>query len=131
MTKTARRPSLLLRRRHTERVGGSRVSADPGQRLLEALGRDLHALGVESELITSGSRPRLQLGRRYGRSNADSSFEDHVLAAPAPGGGWSYWWPTIDMISEAGDSARAARIIADQLILGDLDAGAPLPDWRF
>lgn len=130
MIKAARRPSLLSRRNRGERPKGAHAF-DSSQHFLEALGRELLALGVNSELITSGSRPRLQLGRWYGCWNADSSFEDHVLAAPVPGAGWSYWWPTIEMIGSAAEPVQAAQIIADQLVSYDLGVGAPLPDWRF
>lgn len=90
MIKIAWRSSRPLRRRHAQ---GSRVPADLCRRFLEVLGAELLALGIESEIITSGARPWLRLGSRSGRWNADSSFEDHVLAAPAPGVGWSYWRP--------------------------------------
>lgn len=90
----------------------------PSWRYLEDLERELRALGVQSELITSGAWPQLQLGRQYSRSNADSTFEDHVLAPSMPGVGWSFWWPIIELIGPARDPAQAARIIADQVIAG-------------
>lgn len=119
MTKAAWRSAFPLRRRHAQR---SHVPADLCRRFLEALGAELRALGIESEVITSGARPWLRLGSRPGRWSADSGFEDHVLAAPAPGVGWSYWRPTIDLIGPVADPARAAEIIAN-----DLGVDTPVP----
>jgi len=54
------------------------------------------------------------LSLRYTGWHSTEDFEGHLLAANA-GSGWSYWWPWIQRIGPAGDPARAAEIIADEL----------------
>jgi hypothetical protein len=87
---------------------------DLALRYLEALHGELHALGMTSEVVTSGSEPRLRLGRPYTRWNADSCFEGHVLAARVSHAGWCYWWPWVQVIGTADDPAKAAQVIADE-----------------
>jgi hypothetical protein len=58
---------------------GRQAAGDPAERYLKALRGELHALGMVSEVVTSGSEPRLRLGSPYVGWDADSCFEGHVL----------------------------------------------------
>jgi hypothetical protein len=91
------------------------AGADAAERYLKALHRELRVLGVPSDIITSGTWPRLRLSSRYTGWDADAGFEGYLLAADVAGTGWSYWWPWIQRISPADDPAKAAEIIADEL----------------
>lgn len=102
-------------RRHTARAHRPQAAADAAERYLNALHRELHVLGVPSDIITSGAWPRLRLSSRYTGWDADADFEGYLLAANVAGTGWSYWWPWIQRISPAGDPVKAAQIIADEL----------------
>lgn len=109
------RLSIQAWRGRAARAHRTQAPEDPAEHYLEALHRELRALGVRSEIITSGTSPRLRLGSRYTSRNADADFEDHLLAAYVAGTGWSYWWPWIQPIGPADDPAKAAEIIADEL----------------
>jgi len=78
---------------------------------LEALRAELARRGLESELVTSGSWPRLRL--KIPGTFGDA-FDDNVVAAES-GGRWMFWWPGIELIGPAADPAGAAEIIADEL----------------
>ena len=94
---------------------GRQAADDPAERYLKALRGELHALGMASEVVTSGSEPRLRLGSPYIGWDADSCFEGHVLAAHVSGAGWCYWWPWVQVIGPAEDPVKAAEAIADEL----------------
>jgi len=74
---------------------------------LEALRVELTRCGLESELVTSGSWPRLRL--RLPGTLGDV-FDDNVVAAEA-GGEWMFFWPWIEPIGPAGDPAAAAESV--------------------
>jgi hypothetical protein len=78
---------------------------------LEALRVELTRCGLESELVTSGSWPRLRL--RLPGTLGDV-FDDNVVAAEE-GGEWMFFWPWIQRIGTAADPAKAAQIILDEL----------------
>ena len=85
------------------------------QQYLEALRRELGALGVPAEISTSGMSSRLRLGGRYISWRIDDGFENNLLAAHVSGAGWQYWWPWIQPIGPVSKPAEVARIIADEL----------------
>lgn len=86
--------------------------ADPH---LAALARELAGRGIDVEVIRSGYRPRLRLHLPGEELQPDAGFEDNVLAAPDADGRWSFWWPWIERICEAGSPAKAAEIITAPL----------------
>ena len=102
-------------RQHAKsRAALSPAAARASKRYLRHLRRELNALGVMSEVITSGTWPRLRLGSPYTGGDPTGDFEGHLLAADA-GAGWSYWWPWVQRIGPVTDPAKAAGIIADEL----------------
>jgi hypothetical protein len=87
-------------------------SADPGARYLWALHAVLRNHGVESDVITSGYRPRLRLHLSGEDLHPDDAgFEDNVLAANDVNGHWSFWWPWVEEMCAADDPEKAAAII--------------------
>jgi hypothetical protein len=89
---------------------------EPGQEYVEELHAELRSgYGLDSTVITSGVWPRLKIRIPYAAAGFADTFEDNVLAIEGPGGRWSYWWPWVEEICEAGNAAKAAEIIAETL----------------
>jgi hypothetical protein len=112
----------------------ARAPRDPGQRYLEELSSELRRYGLRSDVITSGVWPRLRIkGPCAAGGFADTAFEDHVLVAEGPGGRWSYWWPWVEEICDAGNTAKAAELVADAFgVEGPpAAAGKPCPILEF
>lgn len=101
---------------HTaERADGRAGAADLGERYLWALHAVLRNHGVESDVITSGYRPRLRLHLVVEDLYPNAGFEDNVVAAPGADGCWLLWWPWAEQIADADDPVKAAEVICGPL----------------
>jgi hypothetical protein len=106
------------------RADGRAGAADPGEGYLWALHAVLRNHGVESDVITSGYRPRLRLHLPGEDLHPDDAgFEDNVLATNDVNGHWSFWWPWIEEMCVADDPEKAAAIILAPLWEDDHDNG--------
>jgi hypothetical protein len=92
-----------------------RMAADKAGQHLRALGAELARHGVESDLVTSGFRPRLRLHLVVEDLHPNAAFEDNVVAAPDAAGHWSLWWPWAEQIADADDPVKAAEVICGPL----------------
>lgn len=81
---------------------------------LTLLRTELARQGLESELVTTGARPRLRLRLPYTFSDVfndfNDVFDDNVVAAEVSGE-WMFVWPWAEPIAGAHDPAAAAESI--------------------
>jgi hypothetical protein len=97
--------------------------SDPRTGYLIRLSTELHARGITSTLIGSGTAPRLHLALERVTGWKDAAFEDNIVTAPGPDGHWHYWWPWLEPIAPATDPATAADRLA--FIIRPHDPGDP------
>jgi hypothetical protein len=88
------------------------AAADTAVRHLRVLGAELTGRGIESDVVTSGFRPRLRLHLVVEDLYPDAAFEDNVVAAPGADGRWSLRWPWAAQIA---DPVKAAEVIGGPL----------------
>lgn len=92
---------------------GSR--AEPAERHLATLCRELERRGVRCELDTRGIWPRLRI--RTPDQTAAAAFDNNIIAVRIRGWWW-YCWPWVEMISPVSSVTRAADIIVSDLDIG-------------
>ena len=91
------------------------TAADTAVQHLRALSAELDKHGIDSDLVTSGFRPRLRLHLVVEDLHPDAAFEDNVVAAPGADGRWLLWWPWAEQIADVDDPAKAAEVICGPL----------------
>lgn len=91
------------------------TAAGTAVRHLAAFSTELDRRGIESDVITTGYRPRLHLHLVAEALHPDAAFEDNVIAAPDADGRWLLWWPWAEQIADAGHPAKAAETICAEL----------------
>jgi hypothetical protein len=92
-----------------------KTATDTAVRHLRALGAELAGRGIESDVVTSGFRPRLRLHLVVEDLHPNAAFEDNVVAAPGADGCWLLWWPWVEQIADADDPVKAAEVICGPL----------------
>jgi hypothetical protein len=93
------------------------IQQTPEHHHLQILHSELLKHGIESDVITSGYKPRLRLNLLWDCLNPspDLTFEDNVLVAKGADSRWSFWWPWIEEICPADAPETAAEIISAPL----------------